>query len=237
MARKTIRKTKLIRDEAFAKRLQLACDNDPLCPPLHYGRLTWIVRQFEERFHETITTETARKWMGGEVRPRQKSMGLLAQLLNVDHAWLSIGSAGETVEERKARNVMAGAAVNLVAGMIELDGGHPAYPEPADPKGKDIDIYAIIKGAQYKFKVAVGHNESGKSYQFAIPSNYKDVFVIGLVRNGPFSFDLLELDGDVINKYKQNKGSHVSVTAEKRGANYAVGGEKVRQLSGFSERP
>src|SRR6266446_8548726 len=127
MARKAAPK-KLIRDAAFAKRLQLACDSHAHCPPLHFGRLTWIVREFKSKFKITITTETARKWCAGEVRPRRQSMSLLAELLTVDEAWLSLGNEGETTaDERKARNVMAGAAVNLVAGLIELDGGHPAY--------------------------------------------------------------------------------------------------------------
>lgn len=241
MARKTTQKKtakKKIRDEAFAKRLQLACDNHPHCPALHHGRLTWIVREFESRFKITITTETARKWCAGEVRPRRQSMTMLAELLLVDEAWLSIGNEGETTaDERKARNVMAGAAVNLVAGMIELDGGHPAYPEPTDPKAKDIDIYAIIRGAQYAFKVAVGHSEGGKSYTFSIPANYRDVFVLGIVRLGPFQWDVLELSAETITKSKENKGSHVSVTVDKRGTTYAVDGQRLKQLTGFSERP
>jgi hypothetical protein len=237
MAKKVAPK-KLIRDEDFAKRLQLASDNNTLCPPLHYGRLTWIVKQFWERFGEEITTETVRKWMGGEVRPRPKSMALLAQLLGVDHAWLSLGNAGETsAAESKARNVMAGAAVNLIAGLIEMDGGHPSYPDAGDQRSKDVDIFAIIKGAHYGFKVSPANNQNGKTYQFAIPSGYKDVFVIGLVRTGPSSFDMLELDAELITKHKENKGSHVSVTVEKRGANYTAGGQKVKQLSGFAERP
>jgi hypothetical protein len=237
MARKIIPKER-VRDAAFATRLRLACDNNQACPPLHYGRLTWIVKQFSERFDQSITTETARKWMGGEVRPRPNSMALLAELLGVDHAWLSIGNAGETTaEERKARNVMAGAAVNLVAGMIELDGGHPAYPEPGDVKARDVDIFAIINGAQYSFKIAVGVNEAGKSYSFSIPNNYKDVFVLGLVRVGPFAFDVLELDSQSITKGKQNKGSHVSLTVAKRGGHYTVDRHRLKQLTGFAERP
>lgn len=165
-------------------------------------------------------------------------MTSLAELLLVDEAWLSLGNEGETTaDERKARNVMAGAAVNLLAGLIELDGGHPAYPEPDDAKAKDVDIYAIIRGAQYAFKVVLGHNDGGKSYTFSIPSGYRDVFVIGLVRIGPFQFDVLEIDAEMIGKNKENKGSHVTVTANKRGTSYTVGGSKLRQITSFAERP
>ena len=228
---------KPIKDEEFSKRLQLAADNHPDCPPLHHGRLTWVVRGFKSKYKRSITTETARKWTKGEVTPRRKAMNLLAQLLMVDHSWLALGNEDEvSTNERKARNILAGATINLVAGMIELDGGHPAYPEPGDTKGTGVDIFAVIKGAQYSFKVSLGHGE-GKSYTFSIPASYKDLFVLGVVRVGPFQYDILELDADIIGKHKENKGAHVSVTIDKRGTSYVVAGHRVKQLRTFAERP
>ena len=228
---------KPIKDEEFSKRLQLAADNHPDCPPLHHGRLTWVVRGFKREFKITITTETVRKWMEGETRPRPKNMALLAQLLQVEHGWLAVGHEGDlSTDERKARNILAGAAINLIAGMIELDGGHPAFPEPGDPKGKDTNVFAVIKGVQYNFRVVLGHGE-GKSYTFSIPAGYKNAFVLGVARIGPFQYDILELDSDLIDKHKENKGAHVSVTIDRRGSGYTVAGHRVRQLQNFAERP
>jgi len=239
MARKAVApQKKQVREPEFAKRINEACDNHPDCPPLHYGRLTWLVNSFKTKFNVEITSETARKWIAGEVRPRPNSIALLAQLLEVDLAWLAVGSGSEvTREESKVRNAMAGGAVNLVAGMIEMDGGHPAFPDPKDARAKNADLFAIIKGAQFSFKVTVGHPDGGKSWQFAIPNSYRDVFVLGLVRNGPFQWDILELDAETITKNRQSKGGHVVVTVDKRGSAYVVGGHKLRQLESFAERP
>lgn len=238
MAKKAVAPQKKVRDAPFAKRLNEACDNHPDCPPLHYGRLSWLVSNFKSKFSVDITSETARKWIAGEVRPRPSSMSLLAQLLEIDLAWLAVGSEGDVPrEERKVRNAMADGAVNLVAGMIATDGGHPAFPDPDDPRAKSTDLFAIIKGAQYAFKVTVGHPNGGKSWLFSLPNNYRDVFVIGLVRVGPFHWDVLELDAETITKNRENKGGQLAITADKRGAAYTVGGHKLRQLESFADRP
>jgi hypothetical protein len=238
MSRKLTPKSEPAREEAFAKRLTLACDNHRECPPLHKGRLVWIVDQLRKRFGVDISTETARKWCSGDTRPRPSRMSLLAELLLVDEAWLALDAAPEaTPNERRARNAMAGGAVNIVAGMIEFDGGHPAFPEPDDKRASDVDLYAIIRGAQYGFKVVVGLPSGGKSYKFTVPIGYRDVFVIGLVRTGACQWDVLELDTAMIDRHKERRGGHVEVTVDKRGAHYLASGGRVRQLSGFSERP
>lgn len=40
-----ISKPRVIRDKAFAKRLQLACENQPLCPEAGRGQQKWIYDQ------------------------------------------------------------------------------------------------------------------------------------------------------------------------------------------------
>jgi hypothetical protein len=162
----------------------------------------------------------------------------LAEVLEVDLAWLAIGSEGETSQgERKARNAMADAAVNLVAGMIAMDGGHPAFPDPNDSRASSVDLYAIIKGAQYSFKILVGQHDGAKSWAFAAPTSYRDVFVLGLVRTGPFQWDVLELDTDTISKRRQSKSGHITIRVDKRGADYILGGQKIRRLEAFTDRP
>ena len=43
---KKMPKPRLVRDSAFAKRLETACDNHPMVPAYNFGRLTWMVKQF-----------------------------------------------------------------------------------------------------------------------------------------------------------------------------------------------
>src|SRR6266851_10037483 len=84
-------KTESLPEEAFGKRMAIACDNREECPALHRGRLAWVVQGFKKLFDDTISTESVRKWHSGEGRPRPRRMAMLAQLLRVDQAWLSIG--------------------------------------------------------------------------------------------------------------------------------------------------
>jgi hypothetical protein len=238
MSRRRFPKSESPPEEAFGKRLTHACDNHPECPPLHHGRLVWMVENLKKRFDATISTEAARKWLAGEGLPRPRRISMLAELLLVDEAWLSIGDkSDDAADHRSARNATAGGSVNLIAGLIELHGGRVAFPEPDSKNAKDTDIIAIIKGASYNFKIALGHSSGGKSFIFQIPPGYRDVFVLGLAEVGPLHWDVLELDTDTITKHKQNKGGYVEITATRRGSSYSVAGDRLRQLSGFRERP
>jgi hypothetical protein len=225
-------------EAAFGQRMTMACDNREGCPPLHRGRLGWIVDGFKKHFKEAISAESVRKWLGGKGRPRPRRLAMLAELLKVDEAWLAIGGdADPSADQRKARNAMADGGVNLIAGLIALHGGHVAFPDPGSRLGQDADIIAVIKGAAYNFNVSLGLPTGSKSYTFRLPTGYRDVIVLGLVEVGPLQWHLLEFDADLISKHKQNRGSHLEVTVDRRGSSYSTGGDRVQQLSGFRERP
>lgn len=114
------------------------------------GRLKWVVDQFDEKFGDRITTETVRKWKDGLTKPRQEKLQKLAVILDVDPTWLYLGTQPEvTPRQQVARNASVNGAANVVAGMIELDGGRPAFPDNGNP----ADLTAIIKGALYNFRV------------------------------------------------------------------------------------
>lgn len=151
-------KSKVVHPD-FARRMQQACDGNPNVPPVNYGRLGWFSSEIEKRFGKQVTIETVRKWFAGETIPRPQMMGYLAAVLEVDHAWLAVGKATEMTEkQQRVRNAVADGAVNLIAGMIQICGGYPAFPTENDRRAKEskIDLYAVIKGAQYAFHVAMG---------------------------------------------------------------------------------
>lgn len=199
---------RIIRDAAFAKRFEQACDAHSQVPAKHSGRLTWIQRQLETKFKEKVSVETVRKWFAGEAKPRPEKMEKLAQLLEVDMVWLSLGvDDGLQPRERRARNAMADGAVNVVAGLIQMDGGYPAFPEPTDKKAveKHVDLHSIIKGAKYDFHVSVGET-NGKKVRFVVPSLLDNVIVLGIVKTG-FAFEILELTGEIIGQGDRRGGS------------------------------
>lgn len=199
---------RVIRDAAFAERLSQACDAFTHVPPKNSGRLTWIKRELFKRFKIRVSVETVRKWFSGEAKPRPEKLNRIAQLLEVDVAWLSLGVHQDSVgRERRARNAVANGAVNLVAGLIQLDGGHPAFPEAdsKDLKRAHVDLHAIIKGAQYDIHVSLGEPE-GRTVRFLVPPKTNEMLVLGVVRRG-LSFDIFEITPDMISKGTSTAGA------------------------------
>lgn len=142
-------RTPVIRDEGFARRLETACEANPNCPTEQYrGKQKWVYDNLLEKFDIKVSPEAVRRWFAGEMRPRLKTMSALAQLLEVDLGWLTLGTKPEmTPKERKARNAVADGAVNLVAGIVQMNGGSVAFPTDGN---HGPDLYAIIGGKQDK---------------------------------------------------------------------------------------
>ncbi|MER8924277.1 hypothetical protein [Mesorhizobium sp. M0859] len=212
----------------FAKRIERACDGNPDVPPLNHGRLGWFVEQLDKHAVE-VTQETVRKWFHGETRPRHKAMTALAQILKVDEGWFSSGKSPEFSEtQRKQNNVVAGGAVNAVAGFIQMDGGHPAFPmeEDREAESKKIHLYAIIRGAKYSFHISPALGE-GDGRHFLVPHEAEGTIVLGIIRDGPFSVRILELDWDTI---------RAAGTRKSTGFDVPLDGRQWREITSFAER-
>lgn len=219
---------KVIRDPAFAKRFEQAADLHAHCPVKHRGRLGWVAEQMRLK-GVPVSNETVRKWFDGEAKPRSDKGELLAEIMQVDAAWLMMGiDATIAPRERKVRNAMASGVVNLVAGLIQMDGGHPAFPEESDTRAhkEHVDIYAIVRGANYALHVVLGETH-GRQAQFVVPTGLgENVIVIGVIRDG-LAFDLFELTPEVIEKHGTGRGGSIEITVE---------GSKLRPINGFSQR-
>lgn len=222
---------KVIRDAAFARRLEQACDGSPHCPPFNKGRLTWIADELGKSLGQKLSVQTVSRWMDGVSKPRHAKAIKLAQLLGVDSTWLYLGVEPELApRERKVRNAMADGAVNVVAGLIQMDGGHPAFPEEGDARAAaaHIDLYAVIKGAQYAFHVTLGIREDG-GWRFAVPADHEGIVVLGVVREG-LSFHLVELTGEMIEANGTPTGARtINVSLDRRAID-------ANGLEGFTAR-
>jgi transcriptional regulator with XRE-family HTH domain len=206
-----------IRSPEFAERLASACDKHPHCPPMHNGRLVWIQKEIgKPRYGFQVTLETVRKWYHGEVMPRPDKIEALAEILQVDQSWLQIGvDRNMAPREKKVRNAMASGAVNVVAGLIQLDGGNPAFPVEGDrhaPVG--VDLYAIIKGVNYPLHVtSVEDGEDG--VQIAVPVDYEDIVVLVVIREEGTNVSVYRVPEEVINQHGANDGGSIVVTLGK----------------------
>lgn len=228
-----VRKPKATPAKDFAQRMQLACDGNLDVPPPNYGRLGWFQRQFEDR-GITISPETVRRWFAGEARPRHKMIHTLAQVLQVDEAWLAVGTSPElSNKEQRVRNAAAGGAINMVAGMIEMCGGRAAFPKEGDARAESakIDITAIIKGAQYSIHVATADVIEG-GWRFALPAG-TTALVIGVIRTGDLSVDLIELDSDGLEAHGRRRGGSVEVILNEQ---RATEGHVWRPIETFATR-
>lgn len=115
---------------------------------------------------------------------------------------------------------MANGVVNVVVGLIQMDGGSPAFPADDDTRAQreNIDIYAVIKGAQYSFHVAFAVGDAN----FVVPTRYENTIVLGVRRHG-MSFEIFELPPELIEQGRRSGGS-IEVTGT------------GRQITGFDRR-
>ncbi len=217
----------------FAERFQLACEGNPHVPPQHYGRLGWIVKQLQERFQIKTTPETVRRWSAGEARPRADKMKALAQLLQVDQAWLALGEqSSDTPRERKLRDAEQDGAVNVLAGVIRMCGGNPAFPTLDDEQATAnlTDLYAIIKGAQYAMHVVTPVVRKG-FIEITVSAKARKSVVIVVVMKPGLNFEFYELPFDVIEESGELKSGSYTLKADTE-----ADIEGIRRIETFAER-
>jgi transcriptional regulator with XRE-family HTH domain len=201
------------RDPLFGERFTTLCNDNPNVPPPNFGRLGWVKDQFDKRFNESISIETVRKWMCGEVKPKPERIMMLAQLLDVDEGFLAFGVAPEmTRREQRELGASGNGAVMVVAGLIEMAGGQPAFPEEGDKRATtdSIDLYAIIRGAQYAMHISIGRPE-GENLKFSVPTKYQNVMQVGVVSRDDFAIRMIEIPEEMIEARGNRRGGSIEV--------------------------
>ncbi len=228
-----IKEQPVIRDKAFAKRLEEACYQNKSCPTEGRGKQKWLYDGLMERFGTSVSPEAARKWFSGESRPRPKIMKQIAILLDVDESWLSLGIVpDQTPVERQKRNATADGAVNYIAGLIQMAGGHIAFPEGNADAGQP-DLYAILKGRQFPIEVK-RLNVSSKGIDVNLPPTHENLVVILVAdTRSQTQFELLRLPSSVIAEHGRSRGGYVQVSIEKHGSRYTVGDQFLPQILSF----
>lgn len=189
----------VIRDPDFGRRFNQACAANRECPDADYGRYKWLVDQAAVVGKLKVSQESIRRYLYGINKPRKATSDFFAKLLGVDATWLYLGvDPGVATRERKVRNAEADGVVNVIAGLIQMDGGQPSFPAPDDVEANDrsIDVRAIIRGAHYNFHVTIAHKNKGK-WEFPIPVQQNLPTILGVVRDG-FALRVIEITDEVI---------------------------------------
>lgn len=217
-------------DKAFAQRVNTACDQNPHIPAYGMGRQTWVKEKMG------VSHEAVRKWFLGESRPRPEKLAQLAAVLECDEAWLALGKKGDLdPREKRARSLNIEGAVNVVTGLLQLNGANTAFPGDKDPAASYVDVYAINRGVQLAIHVALGKQGPPGQFKFTIPREYELCKVIGVVHARANRVHLLNMDHEMLAKYAQRKGGFYEVNLAYNEGAYWSGADKWTKIESFSK--
>lgn len=213
----------------FQERLVKTADMNPNVPPMRSGRLTYIQEELRKRGHE-VSLESVRKWFSGESKPHESRAAILAEILRVDEAWLMLGiESSTTPQQRRARNALVDGAVNLVAGLMQMDGATIAFPDEDDryALSQHIDLQAIIRGASYPIHVVVAEERENGQCIFSVPTDLRNTVPIGVLRLDGFNFSIYEITDVAIEMGTPGRQGKIEVNVRDEG---------VREIQSFKER-
>lgn len=218
------------RDKAFAQRLNTACDGHPHIPPYGQGRQTWIKENLG------VSHEAVRKWFTGESRPRPDKLKMLAAVCEVDEAWLALGITPDlTPVEQKVRNAENEGAVNVVTGLLQMNGSRCAFPSDKDPNASYVDVYAIQRGVQLAIHISLAKVMAANQLKFVVPKEYEHCRVIGIVHARANRVHLLNMTHDMIDRYKTRKGGFYEIVVNYREGHYYSGEDRWVKIESFQK--
>lgn len=164
----------------FAHRFNTACENSDLIPPIRHGKLQKIVSLFAERYGDTITIETPRKWQEGLAIPRGERMMQIARILNVSPEWLEHGTeSSATVGGIRSEDTSADPCALVLVGLTRLDQGYAAIP--FGKIGVNIELrmgFEDVEGYATRAQI------NGSDLVFYVPVSAKDNVVFPVVVEG-----------------------------------------------------
>ena len=115
----------------FKSRFARACAANADVPEYGHGQQVYIAKAVG------VSQEAVRKWFAGESQPRKATMELLANLLKVEHVWLSLGvEHSETNRFREVARRQDADLYALTSYLISVGGG-VAF-EKSETAGADI---------------------------------------------------------------------------------------------------
>lgn len=222
----------MIREPEFAERLERACQDHPHCPTeLHRGKQKWLREKLTESFGPDFKTspEAVRKWFAGETKPRRKFMRAISNILNVDEAWLYLGQVPDiSQKEKKKRAHSIDGGVMLLAGLIQISGGHTTFPSPGSIDRSDL--LAIIDGEAVELDAPLARPIQKDVHLFTIKRGYELRKVVGVVPNG-FGANLILINHMVIELHGKRRGDYTEIEVSECDGKFFVGTDKLPDLT------
>lgn len=220
-----VRTNKPIREPEFSSRLVRSVEQHP--DAAGWGRQRWLKAQLEEKCGETVSPEAISRWFAGEVRPRPKMISNIARVLGVDETWLTMGSP----QDRRAAT--RDGAVNYVAGLIQLDGNHIAFPSD-QTNAAQPDIFAIIDGQQFQFQVKRAQRD-GETWRLPIPTIIDGGLLLAVVDGErPGTYQVVQVSGRAISAAARASKSMDDVRIHREDGVLKIGGTTVPVIQKFT---
>ena len=220
--------------KSFSKRLQIAADRSDAIPPMNMGRFTHIQRELEERHGLKLSRETVRKWFIGEALPRPDKMLALSRILKVDEGWLAVGATPSSLPPTiRSVPVHSDAAINLVIGMMGMNGVSCAQPDEDDEgPGYGPFFYAIINGRQWTIFVALGQ-ENGGSIRFNGPTVDERATTLAVVAHTVSEFSVFQFPSELIARNGQSHRGAFEISGVLTGRTLKFGLDEVHAIRDF----
>lgn len=217
----------------FAIRLRQAVEGHPLSPAIDYGRQKWLRDYVYTRTGVHVTTQAINKYYSGAMRPKPDVIKAIARALEIDEAWLAVGTqTGLTQEQARKRDIVEDGGVNAVIGLIQLSGGMVTFSR----RPKDgVDIFAIINAKHLEIEVATAKDVSADQIEFRFAQPDKDRVSIGVVPSERVNgIRFLRVPAEMIEKHGVWKGAYTELTVLHEGSFFRLGGEIIPQIISFA---
>lgn len=216
-------------DKDFARRLTQACDGHPHVPPYGQGRQSWVKENLK------VSHEAVSRWFKGASRPHPKRMKQLANILEVDEAWLALGvTPSARPAEARTRKVQGEGVGNVFMGLAQLNGAHVALPDSRDPRAAFVDFYALFKGRHVPFHVCLAEELAEGTFRLALPKEYDQCIVVGAIPTSSMGVRYLQLPADKVQKHSVRRGGYFELIISRQGTRYVTSNDEWPVVDDFN---
>ncbi|WP_157928955.1 helix-turn-helix domain-containing protein [Pararhizobium haloflavum] len=222
---------KLVPYPEFASRVNHACDNNPKIPD-GWGRQAYVQAQFEKA-GIPLSRQSVNRWFQGYSVPRLKKLNFLAKVLDVDEGWLVFGAMPEGEHHRKTRHpIDISGAIQLVTGLLTMDGAICAFAEPNDEAG--LHFRTVYKGRHFRCH-CVAADTTDEGYRVVVSPNYANLTTFIVVRYEGWDFRIFKIVPGVIKSTGEHRGGFVTLDFTISKEAVIVGGEEFPRIQSVSD--
>lgn len=160
----------------------------------------------------------------------------LARVLEVDEAWLSLGITPELdPADMRIRNTQGEGAGNVFMGLAQLNGARAALPDDKDPRAAFVDFYAVFRGQQVPFHVALASEIAAGTYKLTLPKEYDQCVTVGAVNPRSMRVKFLRLPVSQLDKHKIRRGGYYELIINRQGDRFVTGSDEWPLIDDFSD--